>query len=109
MGNKIYRSNYAFKRNDLTCWEIGRDLRQINPELASLAQNGELPLLVFKGGIERKIKKIKKYGSLNYLAEWQGLRGEDLNIDLSQEYEIICSKTRMRVIFTGDINKLKKA
>ena len=89
----------------ILCWELGRELRGKQPELAERAENGELPVLVWKGGVAKKIKKKGKYGSLYYLAEWQGLRGEDLNIDLSKEPEIICSKTGMKVIFTSDVEK----
>ena len=52
-----------------------------------------------------KIQKKEKYGSLNYLAQWQGLRGEDLDIDLTAERETICAKTGMKVIFTCDAAK----
>ncbi|KUG22011.1 hypothetical protein ASZ90_008212 [hydrocarbon metagenome] len=61
--------------------------------------------MVWKGGVEKRLKIVEKYGTLNYLAEWQGLRGEDLNIDLSEEREIICSKTGMKVIYTGNVEK----
>jgi hypothetical protein len=119
MSQRIYRSYVQPKREGLSwqelwqgddkglilCWEIGREMRQREPELAQRAENGELPVLVWKGGVEKKIKICKKYGALNYLAQWQGLRGEDLNIDLSEESELICSKTRMKVIYTGDVNK----
>ena len=76
-----------------------------DPEIAKRAKNGELPVLGWKGGVEKKIKKTEKYGTFNYLAQWQGLRGQDLDIDLSQETELICSKTGMKVIYTGDIKK----
>ena len=55
----------------INCWEIGRKLRDQNPSLTKCAENGELPILVFKGGVAKKIKKSWKYGTLNYLAEWQ--------------------------------------
>ena len=89
----------------ITCWEVGRKLSNKEPELSEKAQSGELPILVWKGGVERKINKNEKYGTLFYLAQWQGLRGEDLDIDWSKEIEIICSKTRMKVIYTSDANK----
>jgi len=92
----------------ITCWEVGRKIRERDPDLAKRVENGELPILGWKGGVEKKIKK-KKYGTLNYLAAWQGLRGEDLDIDLSQEPELICSKTGMKVIYTGDVNKYRNA
>ncbi len=33
------------------------------------------------------------------------IRGEDLDIDLTKEIEMICSKTGMKVIYTGDATK----
>lgn len=119
MNQRIYRSCAEPIRKGLTweerwkgddrgligCWELGRELREKKPELAKRAENGELPVLVWKGGIEKRLKIAEKYGTLNYLAEWQGLRGEDLNIDLSKELPIICSKTGMKIIYTEDVNK----
>ena len=43
------------------------------------------------------------------MAEWQGLRGDDLDIDLVEEIELICSKTGMKVIYTGDEKKYGNA
>jgi len=114
----IYRSNQEPVRKELTweqqwkgsdngiiiCWEVGRQKSNRYPDLA---KNGELPILEWTGGIGEKIKK-KKYGSLNYLAQWQGLRGEDLDINLSKEKEIICSTTGTKVIFTSDASKYSK-
>lgn len=93
----------------ITCWEVGRKLSDKEPELAERAKNGELPVLGWKGGVEKKIKKKEKYGTLFYLAQWQGLRGDDLDIDLSEEAELVCSKTGMKVIYTGDIKKYGNA
>jgi len=123
MNQRIYRSckepireglswNERWRGPDkglVTCWEVGRELSEENPELAERAKNGELPILPWKGGVEKKTENEKKYGTLSYLAEWQGLRGEDLNIDLSKEFELICSRTGMRVIFTGDVEKYANA
>jgi hypothetical protein len=119
MSQRVYRSCREPIRKELTweerwkgddkglisCWELGRKLREEKPALAKRAENSELPVLVWKGGVAKKIKKKGKYGTFHYLAEWQGLRGEDLNIDLSEEPEIICSKTGMKVIYTGDVEK----
>jgi hypothetical protein len=58
--------------------------------------------LGWKGGVSRSLKKLEKYGSLKYLAQWQGLRGEDLDVDLSEERTLTCSRTRMVVTFTPD-------
>jgi len=119
MSNRIFRSCQEPIREDLSfderwrgpdkgliiCWEIGRTKSIDDPELAERAKNGELPVLGWKGGVEKKAIKKEKYGTLNYLAQWQGLRGNDLNIDLSEEIEIVCSKTGMKVIYTGDATK----
>jgi hypothetical protein len=88
-----------------TCWEVGRELAKKDPDLAERARRGELPLLDWKGGVEKEIKQLKKYGSLFYLATWQGLRGEDLDIDPNEETTLVCSRTNMRVVYTGDMSK----
>ena len=89
----------------IKCWEVGRELAEKKSTLANRAKNGELPILPWKGGVEKKIKKKEKYAPLKYLAEWQGLRGDDLDIDLSEERRITCSKTGMQVIYTNDATK----
>lgn len=123
MRKRIYRSYKKPKREGLswderwidddkgliTCWEIGREKREKEPELAARAENGELPVLGWKGGVEKNTIKGEKYGTLYYLAQWQGLRGEDLDIDPSQELEITCSKTGMKIIYTGDVRKYSDA
>jgi hypothetical protein len=38
---------------------------------------------------------------LKYLATWQGLRGEDLNVALEDETVIVCSKTGQAVVFSA--------
>lgn len=86
----------------IACWERGRVKASDNPELAESCKNGELPILAWKGGVDKKIKG-KKYGSLFYLATWQGLRGEDLNINQHQDITIICAKTNVEVIFTPNL------
>jgi len=77
--------------------------------LAERAEKGELPVLAWKGGIEKSTKQKAKYGTLYYLAQWQGLRGEDLDIDISEQYEVVCSKTGIKVIFTHDVEKYGSA
>ncbi|NQT63967.1 MAG: hypothetical protein HQ556_13485 [Candidatus Marinimicrobia bacterium] len=84
-------------------WEVGRKLSRKEPELAERAKKGELPVLNWKGGTEKPTQKNEKYGSLYYLAQWQGLRCEDLDIDVSKKTELICTKTGMRVIYAKDI------
>ena len=123
MNQRIYRNRREPKRTGVSwgecwkgadkglikCWETGRELAQGDPQTAERAKNNELPILDWKGGVERKIKKKTKYGTLFYLAQWQGMRGEDLNIDLSHERELVCSKTGMKVIYTGDMEQYKNA
>ncbi|AOE61442.1 hypothetical protein LOY64_20785 [Pseudomonas corrugata] len=86
----------------IKCWEIGRDRAAKFPELAQRCLAGELPVLGWKGGVNRSLKKNEKFGCLKYLAQWQGLRGEDLDIDLSQERTLTCTSTKMIVTFTPD-------
>ena len=116
MTNNLYRSTEEPNRKGLTweelwkgfdngliaCWERGRVKASDNPELAESCKKGELPILAWKGGVDKKIKG-KKYGSLFYLAAWQGLRGEDLNINQHQDITIICAKTNVEVIFTPNL------
>ena len=89
----------------ILCWETGRQLAQLNHDLSALAVAGELPVLGWKGGTDRALKKNSKFGSLRYLAQWQGLRGDDLNIDTSAERTLKCVKTGMSVTFTQDSTK----
>jgi len=123
MNKRIYRSrNEPLRDGDLsfherwrgpdngliTCWELGRQRSIETPDLAEKAKNGQLPILGWKGGVEKATQKKEKYGCLNYLAEWRGLRGEDLDIDMDEETEIICTKTGTKVIFTADVMKYAK-
>jgi hypothetical protein len=48
----------------------------------------------------------KKFGSLQYLATWQGLRQLDLHVELENEVAITCSRTGVVVTFTPDLKKL---
>lgn len=91
------------------CWEIGRQLATDYPDLAEHCKAGELPVLYWKGGVERTLIKLEKNGSLNYLATWLGLRNEDLSLVTDEERIITCSKTKMIVTFTSDLKKLEKA
>ena len=86
----------------IMCWEVGRKRAEEEPELAALCKSGELPVLGWKGGVSRQLLKLEKFGSLKYLAQWQGLRGEDLDVDLATERTLICTKTEMTVTFTPD-------
>lgn len=87
-------------------WLRGIEKSQENPDLAAKAKAGELPVLAWKGGLEKTIKAKTKVGSMAYLATWQGLRGEDLNIDPDVEVSITCSRTGVPVLFTNQIHRL---
>jgi hypothetical protein len=89
----------------IACWERGRERRLEDPTLAAQAADGQLVILPWKGGVEKAIKKKQKFGTLYYLAMWQGLRDEDLNIDPAKEISLICTATGMAVVFTGDMTK----
>jgi hypothetical protein len=93
-------------RGLIKCWEVGRQHAIDNPELAAKCRAGELPVIGWKGGVARTLQKLTRYGALNYLAEWQGLRGDDLDIDRDQELTLVCARTGMIVTFTADLTKL---
>ena len=44
-------------RGLIKCWEVGRKLAKNDPELSEKAKNDELPVLGWKRGIAKKIKK----------------------------------------------------
>ncbi|OED42730.1 hypothetical protein AB832_02900 [Flavobacteriaceae bacterium (ex Bugula neritina AB1)] len=120
---KIYRSFSELDRENLTWeetwkredkgliknYEVGRALAIKKPELVEKAKRGELPVLGYKGGVEKALKKKEKIGALNYIAKWQALRGENLNIDMDEEIVLTCTKTNVRVTFTMDLEKLKNS
>lgn len=119
MSNHIFRSRHEPIREGLSwddkwrsqdkglikCWEVGRDNAKQKSDLVKSAKNGELPILPWKGGVDKAIKKKEKYGTLNYLAMWQGLRGDDLDITIGEEDKITCSRTGVTVIYTADSSK----
>jgi hypothetical protein len=95
------------------CWERGREMRLESPELAEAAGRGELIPLVWKGGVQekseatappKKASKSKpkpKEGTLYYLATWQGLRGQDLDVDVAGQRVIVCTRTKHAVAFSA--------
>jgi len=94
----------------ITAWEVGREKAINNPSLIESIKKNELPPLGWDGGHKKHLKSIKfKYGVLHYLAQWQGVRGDDLDIDSERDEgkEMICSKTNMKTIFTSDINHFR--
>ena len=89
----------------IASWERGREKRVEAPELAARARQGELVPLAWKGGVEKALKAKRKFGTLRYLAMWQGLRGDDLNIDTDEEVTLICASTGMHVTYTAEFAK----
>lgn len=89
------------------CWERGRQERVERPDDAARADKGELVGLDWKGGVEKKLEVQKKPGTLKYLATWQGLRGEDLDIDLEGERVIVCTRTGQAVVFSAKLRRMK--
>jgi len=96
-------------RGLIACWERGRQKAIESPDLVIKAAAGQLVSLPWKGGVETATKAMKKHGTLFYLAMWQGLRGDDLQIDVDAEVTLTCTVTGMRVTFTGDLEKYKNA
>ncbi|MDL2186798.1 hypothetical protein P5706_21645 [Pseudomonas sp. ChxA] len=92
----------SYDKGLIKCWEVGRELAMKRSDLVQATLNDELPALGWKGGVSRSLKKLEKFGSLSYLAQWQGLRGEHLDIDPAQEVLKTCSRTHMMVTFTPD-------
>lgn len=93
----------------IACWERGREKSKEAPELARLARNGQLVQLPWKGGVEKALKAKTKVGTLQYLAMWQGLRGEDLHIDTEDEPTLRCIEHDVTVVFTNDYSKYSNA
>lgn len=87
------------------CWEMGRQMRLEDPNLAARAARGELVMLAWKGGVQKRLKVEKKPGTLHYLATWQGLRGEDLDLALEDERVIVCTRTGQAVVFSAKLPK----
>jgi len=77
--NEPVRSGLSFKerwgsadRGLITCWEAGRELADREPEHVKLSTQGVLVELPWKRG------------SWQYLAMWQGLRGESLSVNTKE-------------------------
>lgn len=106
----FYARTQGPDRGMISAWQAGIRKRREDPAAARLAEAGELPVLPFKGGVARAIKAKKpKIGALAYLAMWQGLRGEDLDIDLHSEPMRTCTRHDVTVVFTADVVKLLAA
>lgn len=96
-------------RGLICSWLRGIEKAGQLPELRDAALRGELPSLAWKGGSNKALKAPKRIGSLQYLAMWQGLRGDDLDIDPEVTVSLICSRFSTLVTFTGDIQALALA
>ncbi len=87
------------------CWERGRQMSKEDPESALRARNGELMTLGWKGGVPAEFKSKRKDGTFNYLAQWQGLAGKDLNINTDESIVLVCSSTEVEVTYSRDGSK----
>lgn len=92
------------------CWERGRVARVDGvrvfgdsdkaKQIVAAAERSELPSLPWKGGASTDMTSdSKKTGTLQYLAMWQGLRNEDLDLDCDGQTTVVCAATQARVIF----------
>lgn len=87
----------------LLCYARGLEKRREDPALAARAEAGELPVLPWRGGVEKALRSGVKLGSMYYLAMWHGLRGENLAIDVDTEQSLTCSATGQQVLFVPDL------
>lgn len=83
----------------IAAWEAGRELAQRDTLTAALARVGVLVPLPWKGGLTEPMPAGRKLGTLYYLATWQGLRGDDLDVDTLVGAEWTCTLTGMAVRF----------
>lgn len=92
-------------RGLIAAWEVGREMSRSNLEAAEAARRGELVPVPWKGGVEKPIKG-GKVGVFRYLAMWQGLRGEDLEIDTDERPQVTCTRFSVPVRFTDDPSEI---
>jgi len=90
----------------ITAWLAGQAYAEQHPQLVRCAQAGELPVLPFRGGVEKAIKTRSKIGHVLYLAMWQGLRGDALHLDSDAQIEMTCTRHGVTVLYTADSNLL---
>ena len=93
-------------RGLICSWARGLEKARETPSLREQALRGELPPLAWKGGADKAIKQGKRMGSLHYLAMYQGLRGEPLDIDPDAGAMLTCTRFKTIVTFTGDAQAL---
>ncbi len=90
-------------RGAYVSWARGVEKAKESPELASAALRGELPILPWRGGVDRPLKTQEKLGSINYLAMWLGLRYEPLDLVIGDDVTLRCSKHGVQVRFVWDL------
>ena len=119
--------NELWKQSDkgiIKAWELGREWAKLYPKMSSDAKSGYLIELkrktgyragdeenyvsLFKGGFNKPQKESFRYGTLHYYAMWIGLRGDNLTINLDDEYPLTCKKTNMKVLYTYEAKKYLK-
>lgn len=93
----------------ICCWVRGIEKAKEAPTLRDAALKGGLPPLAWKGGSDKALKAGKRVGSLHYLATWQGLRGENLDIDTDVAVSLTCTRFQTKVTFTSDVQALALA
>lgn len=76
----------------IAAWEQGRRMRQQHDPAVDRAMAGELPTLPWRGGVERSLKSPRKPGAMLYLAMWQGLRGDDLDVTTDGTQSLTCQR-----------------
>ena len=87
-------------------WSRSLDKAGETPSLREQALRDELMPLAWKGGADKAIKVGKRVGSLHYLAMWQGLRGETLDVDTDCTATLTCPRFQTLVTFTGHLQAL---
>jgi len=87
----------------IACWENGRELSEKDPEKAAQAKQGELIRMGWTGGVSEKLAQKVFHGTLFYLAKWQGLRGDDLDIDVDGDTVLVCSKSGQIVKYNSEL------
>ena len=94
-----------FRQEDkglIKAWEIGRVRATKNPDEGTRAKQGQLLPLIYQGGFAKKLKETNKMGTMHYLAMWQGLRGENLDLDTELRVTLTCTKFQIVVTYSFD-------
>lgn len=92
----------------IAAWFAGREYAQHAPDVAEQARRGVLVALPFKRGATTPVKGMR-WGTLLYVAMWQGMRGEDLDIDPTADVRLTCSSTGGAITYTLDSRRWREA